>query len=57
MNHIDKTAPVISVFKGVNLLSLNSYKFKANDDDLKINFYEKTTSNCSSEINYLVKVN
>ena len=57
MNHIDKTAPVISVFKWVNQLNSNSYKYKANSDELKLNFYEKTTSNCSSEINYLVKVN
>lgn len=57
MNHIDKTAPVISIFKDTTILNLNSYKFKANNDDLKINFYEKTTSNCSSEINYLVKIN
>ncbi len=57
MNHIDKTAPVISVFKWSNLLSNNSYKYKANSDTLKINFYEKTTSNCTSQINYLVKVN
>lgn len=57
MNHIDKTAPVISVFKESDLLPLNSYKYKANDDSLKINFYEQTTSNCTSQINYLVKIN
>jgi len=57
MNHIDKTAPIITVFKGSNLLPINSYKYKANDDPIKINFYEQTTSNCNSQINYLVRVN
>ncbi len=57
MNHIDKTAPTISVFKWVNLLSGTTYKYKANEEPLKISFYEKTTSNCNSQINYLVKIN
>lgn len=57
MNHIDKTAPVISVFKWSTLLSSNNYSFKANDDSIKINFFEKTTSNCISEIKYLIKIN
>lgn len=57
MNNIDQTAPVISILKWWLLLNNTSYNYKANTEQLKISFYESTTSVCEAEINYLVKIN
>lgn len=57
INHVDKTAPEISLYKWwFNLLD-NSYSYKANSDKLSINFYEWTTTSCITEVNYIIKVN
>jgi len=57
MNHIDRSEPVISLFKEWSELDLASYSFKANSDKFKIYLSESTTSNCDAEITYNVKLN
>ncbi len=58
MNHVDKTAPVISMLRNTTLLNNNwSYEYIVNSDDLKFKFYEWTTTTCSAEVAYDIKVN
>lgn len=57
MNHVDTTAPTITLSKWVNILDKNSYTYIANSDDLNIDFYEWTTSSCTAQVDYLVKLN
>lgn len=59
MNHVDRTAPYITIRKW-DFLELNSgttYSYKANSDKLNIFFEEKTTESCSPVVKYTVKVN
>lgn len=56
MNHVDRTAPTVSLLKWSSLLNNNEYTYIVNEDDLKLNFFEWTTINCEPEINYIVKV-
>ena len=57
MNHVDATAPDITIFKNNDILIPNIYSYKVNDDSLKINLLEWTTSSCKEVINYEVKIN
>lgn len=59
MNHIDQTAPVITIFKWSNLLSNSIYNYKSNSDPLLIDLYEWTAPwwTCEAKINYEIKVN
>lgn len=57
INHVDTTAPIITLTKWLNTLLSSDYTYLANDDDLKIDFYERTTENCSPEVNYDIKLN
>ncbi|MDD2870662.1 MAG: hypothetical protein PHS49_01620 [Candidatus Gracilibacteria bacterium] len=59
MNHVDRTAPYITIRKGdfTELNSGTTYSYKANSDKLNIFFEEKTTESCSPVVKYTVKVN
>jgi len=60
LNHVDTTAPIISLSKWNNNLLANNisskYYYLANLDDLNIDFTEWTTSSCLAEVNYDVKL-
>ena len=57
MNHIDQTAPRITISRWLNEITSDSYSYKANSDPLNINFFEATTSNCEAEIHYTIYIN
>lgn len=57
INHVDQTAPIISLTKWwIEHLTNDTYYYIVNEDDLKIDFSEWTTSSCVAEVNYLVKI-
>ena len=55
LNHIDQTAPQISLFKWVN--PFNWGNFKSNSNNLRILFNEVSTNSCDKSINYIIKLN
>jgi len=59
INHIDTTAPeIISIVKWTeNIIAWNSYKYLANNDDLVVKFYEKTTNDCIAKTYYKIYSN
>lgn len=57
MNHVDHTAPTITLYKWTIWLDNDEYNYIANSDNLKLEFDEWTTDSCIAKVNYLVKVN
>lgn len=58
INHIDQTAPTITTtIAWITLQNWETYNYLANDNDLLINFYESTPSNCDAEVRYIIRVN